>query len=135
MSDVKIIRALLIAYAPLTAIIAVERIAGGMLRQGVSLPAIAITSLSNIEQRKIADTGTVLMTSRTQVMVHAKSYAEQKALIRLVGLAITGERRTVVGVLVDHIARDIIGPDMSDDDAGIFEQSRDFRVFYHQPLS
>lgn len=135
MSDVKVIRALLVAHAPLVALVPAARIMAGTVPQGTSLPALSINTISNVERQKVADDGThTLMTSRTQVTVHAKSYPEQKALLKLVGQAITGGRRPVADVLVANVLRDVIGPDLSDPVVGTFEQTRDFRVVYYEPL-
>ena len=37
---------------------------------------------------------------------------------------------TVAGVEVRSVMRDVVGPDMVDDGAGIYQQSRDFKVVY-----
>ncbi|ATQ75088.1 hypothetical protein CR152_11560 [Massilia violaceinigra] len=134
MSDWKIIRALLAADAPLAAVVG-ARIVAGTLKSTVILPALSIQSVSNIPHGRVADTATtVLTTSRTQVTVHAKNIGQQAEIIRLVGSAIRGGRRVVAGILVAGIQRDIIGPDLSDENAGIFEQTRDFRVTYFDPI-
>lgn len=135
MSDVKVIRALLVAHAPLVALVPAARIFSGTVPQNTTLPALSINSISNVERQKVADDSTrTMMRSRTQVTVHAKSYPEQKALIQLVGQAIKGGRRTVAGVLVANVLRDVIGPDLGDPAVGTFEQTRDFRVVYYEPL-
>jgi hypothetical protein len=131
MSDWKIIRALLVADANLTAVVAAEKIVAGTLKQTTTLPAISIQSISSMENEKISDkSSTVMMTSRVQVTVHATSLTQQAAVLALVGRAIRGGRRVVAGVQVLDIQRDIIGPDMSDVASSIFQQTRDFRVKY-----
>ncbi|ATQ78622.1 hypothetical protein CR152_31965 [Massilia violaceinigra] len=134
MSDWKIIRALLAADAPLAAVVG-PRIVAGTLKSTVVLPALSIQSISNVPHARVADTATtVLTTSRTQVTVHAKNIVQQAEIIRLVGSAIRGGRREVAGIMVADIQRDLIGPDMSNENAGIFEQTRDFRIKYYDPI-
>jgi hypothetical protein len=134
MSDVKVIVALLLADAAVRSMVR-DEIHPGVVPQGTVLPAIAINSISNFELGKIKDAGNyILKRSRTQVTVETKSYEDQKTLLRLVSLAIRDGKRQVAGVLVNSIARDTEGPDMRNDDAGIFMQSRDFRVTYNEPL-
>ncbi len=135
MSDWKIIRALLVAHDPLIAVVPSNKIVAGDLPQSTVLPAISIQSISNIEQSKVSDTSsTVLMFARVQVTVHASSLKQQAEVLALVGRAIRGGRRIVAEVQVVDIQRDLIGPDMSDSAAGIFEQTRDFRVKYLQAI-
>ncbi len=135
MSDTTILRALLVANAPLTAVVAPEKIFFGAVKQGTVLPALVLSTISIVERKRVRDDGAfALVTSRTQVTVKAKSYAEQKEVLRLLGLAVKGGRRVVAGVLVANAERDIVGPDQSDGDAGIFEQTQDFRLTYYQPL-
>lgn len=136
MSDTKIIRALLVASEALSALVPPKRVFFGLIKQGEVLPAIALNTISSIERERVEDIGAfALTTSRTQVTVQAKSYADQVEVIRLIGLAIRGGRREVAGLLVADIRRDIIGPDMRDDDATIFMQTYDFRVIYNKPLT
>ncbi len=135
MSDATILRALLVANAPLAAVVAPEKIFFGAVKQGTVLPALVLNTISSVERKRVRDEGAFsLVTSRTQVTVKAKSYAEQKEVLRLLGLAVKGGRRVVAGVLVANAERDIVGPDLSDGDAGIFEQTQDFRLIYYQPL-
>ena len=135
MSDTTIMRALLVASAPLTAAVPPEKIFFGAIKQATVLPALVLNTISISERKQVSDEGAfALVTSRTQVTVKSKSYGEQQELIRLLGLAVKGGRRMVAGFLVANVARDIVGPDMSDADAGIFEQTQDFRITYYQPL-
>lgn len=135
MSDTTIIRALLIANPELRAMVPPERIFFGEIAQGAALPALAVSTISSIERKRVADRGAaVLMTARTQVTVAAKSYLDQKALITLVGRAIRGGPRQVAGVDVKDVQRDIVGPDLKNEAATIFMQTRDFKVVYNAPL-
>lgn len=135
MSDVKIVRALLAANAALTAVVPGLRIFAGRIPQGAALPAICVNTVSSVERHRVKDAGgVILVTSRTQVTVQSTSYPVQKDVIRLIGLAIKGGRRVVGGVTVADIQRDIVGPDLSDPATELYQQSRDFRVKYFQPL-
>ena len=81
MSAVAIMRALVVAHAPVTALVSPARILAGDVPQG-SLPAIGIREISGIEQDTVARQGNSLVTARVQVTVYAASYPQQKAIIK-----------------------------------------------------
>lgn len=133
MNAVVVMRALLMAYAPITSIVG-QQVFAGDIPQGATLPAISIREISRIEQLTASlAQPTVLVTARVQVTVHAKSYPDQKALLMAAKLGPGGHTGTISGVAVRSVLRDIVGPDMSDPDAGIYDQSRDFKVAYIEP--
>ncbi|MEO7494719.1 MAG: hypothetical protein ABIT83_17535 [Massilia sp.] len=133
MSAVAIMRALLVAHAPLTDLVPIDRIEAGDVSKG-SLPAIGIKEISGIEQDTVARASNTLVTARVQVTVYATSYPQQKAILKaakLGGGVFTG---SVAGYSVRSVLRDLIGPDLSDNAAGTFEQSRDFKVAFIEPF-
>ncbi|MDQ1925228.1 hypothetical protein, partial [Massilia pseudoviolaceinigra] len=80
-------RALLVAHAPLTALVPAARIAAGTIPTG-TLPAIGITEISGIEHDTVARAGNSVVTARVQVTVYASSYPQQKAILKAARLGV-----------------------------------------------
>lgn len=134
MSAVKVMRALLHAYPAVVALVPLERVVAGTVPQESELPAIGIKEIGRNEFATVARTEKrVLVRSRVQVTVYAKSYPEQKAVLRAANLGPGVHTGVVAGVTVRSVVRGEVGPDLSEEDAGIFEQSRDFMVSYIEP--
>lgn len=134
MSSVKVIRALLQAYPPVTALVPSERIVAGTVPQEGDMPAIGIKEIGRNEFATVARAeNRVLVRARVQVTVYAKSYPEQKAVLLAAKLGPGVHTGVVAGVTVRSVVRGEVGPDFSEEDAGIFEQSRDFMVSYIEP--
>lgn len=127
MSAVRAVRYLLANNANLIAVVPATKIMAGVIPLNTVLPAISVSEISSIENTTVAMVPT-LMTSRVQVTVMAKTYATQKSILELVRLALPVSRGTVDTIAVDSIIPEGAGPDLRDDDAGIFIQSRDFIV-------
>lgn len=134
MSAVKVMRALLLAQPALAALLPAEKIVAGTVPQATLLPAIGIKEVGSNEFLTLAqrEPGT-LVRSRVQVTVYAKSYPEQKRLLQAAKLGRGIYAGTVAGVPVRSVRRGDVGPDFSDEGAGIFEQSRDFFVSFIEP--
>ena len=131
MSSVKVMRALLLAHAPVAALVAADKVFAGTIPQGVALPAIGIKEIGSSELATVSlGQAAVLITSRVQVTVLAKSYPAQKALLLAAKLGPGAHSGQIAGVMVRSVIRDAVGPDLSDDAAGIYEQSRDFKVTF-----
>lgn len=131
MSAIKVIRALLVAHAPLLALVPAARIVAGTVSQGTPLPAIGLTEISRVELPTVSlGQRAVQVTSRVQVTVHAGTYPDQKAVLQAARLGAGAHTGTVAGVVVRSVMRDIVGPDLKDDAASIFEQCRDFKVVF-----
>lgn len=128
MSDVKAVRYLLSQNATLTAQVPASRIIGGVLPQGIALPAISVTHVSTVRPQMV-NTASKLCVSRVQVTVMADSYATQKSVLALVRAALPRSRGSVNGVAVDSILIDTEGPDFTDE-AGLYMGSIDYRVTY-----
>jgi hypothetical protein len=129
----KIITALMRAHAPLLAVVPFTggRIGPGPLAQGVTLPAIAYNLISNQHRNTLSGAEPFrFYRSRVQVTVLATSYAQQKDLIRLVFAACSNRRGVIAGCFNVSVLSDIEGPDMKNDDAGIFMQTIDFMVTF-----
>ncbi|NIA00799.1 hypothetical protein [Massilia sp. CCM 8734] len=132
MSAVAIMRALLVAHAPLIALVPAARIAAGTVPSG-ALPAIGITEISGNEQDTVARTGNSLVTSRVQVTVYAASYPQQKDVLKAARLGAGVHTGLIADYVVRSVLRDLVGPDMGDPAVPTFEQSRDFMVTYIEP--
>ncbi|PIG29404.1 hypothetical protein CLU93_3712 [Janthinobacterium sp. 35] len=134
MSAVKVMRALLQANSAVVALVPLERVDAGTVPQESELPAIGIREIGRNEFATVARAEKrVLVRSRVQVTVYAKSYPEQKAVLLAAKLGPGVHTGVVAGVTVRSVVRGEVGPDLSEEDAGIFEQSRDFIVSYIEP--
>jgi len=127
-SDVKAVRYLLSNNATLNAQVPAARIIGGVLPQGIELPAISVTHVSTVRPQMV-NAASKLCVSRVQVTVMAGSYATQKSVQALVRAALPRSRGSVNGVAVDSILIDTEGPDFTDE-AGLYMGSIDYRVTY-----
>jgi hypothetical protein len=131
MSDVKAIRYLLANDAALTAVVPADRIASDF-KQGVALPLVEVSHITTVYRHSIASDGTEDCRSRVQVTVHATSRPQQKVIQKLVREALPRMRGIVNGVNVDSILKDVVGPDLRNDDIGSFIGSQDFIITYSE---
>ena len=133
MSSEKIINTLLMAAAPVTAIVS-TRISAGELAQGSVLPALGISHISTVEVSTIdASAPFKLVQTRIEVTVLAKDYPTVKDLIKKVRAACNYQRGVIGGFTVISIVRDTVGPDMRDSDLTVFSQTIDFKVTWQEP--
>lgn len=131
MSAVDVVRALLMAHAPLRALVDAKNIVLGTVPQRADLPAIGIREISRVELGTVSlSQAAVLVRARVQVTVMAKSYGSQKAVLQAAKLGPCAHTGEIAGIAVRSVMREPVGPDLKDDDAGIFQQSRDFMVTY-----
>jgi hydroxymethylpyrimidine/phosphomethylpyrimidine kinase len=127
MSATKAVYDMLKSNAALTAVVPVAKIYAGLIPVNAVLPAIAYNQISSVRPKDIAMV-TRMVTSRVQVTVMTKGYPQQKAIIDLVRVACDAKQGTFNSVVVDSCVVDVEGPDLRDDDAGIFMQTIDFIV-------
>lgn len=133
MSSVKVVHYLLVNDSGLTAVVAAPNIMASVVPVNTALPAVGITEISAVERIPLAtNPAQALVTSRVQVTAMTKTYADQKTILGLIRSAVPNTSGAVNGVTVDSILPDTVGPDMKDEDAGTFYQSRDFIVKYIQ---
>lgn len=109
----------------------------GRLPQNTVMPAISYEMVSGNEILPInAQAGGVLVRSRVQVTVLAKTYAETKAVHEAARKALlfkSGSISTAVGaVRVNAITRDSIGADERDDELGLYIQSVDYLLIHDE---
>lgn len=133
MNAITVMRAMLCARAPLAALVSPDDVVAGTVQQGVA-PAVGISELSRVETPTVSrNSSCVLVRARVQVTVYAKSYPQQKELLAATSLGKGVHSGTIAGVVVRSILPAGVGPDFSNDDAGLYEQSRDFIVTYIEP--
>lgn len=129
MSAIKAISYLLSHNSNLIAAVPAAKIFAGQIPINTVLPAVAVNEISTTEYLTVAlNESKVTETTRVQVSVQTKTYATQKSILELVRKALPNTHATVNGVDVDSIVPEGAGPDLRDDDANIFMQSRDFMV-------
>lgn len=137
MSGVAIIRELLVNYPPISELVPAARIRGGVLPQGIDLPAISITTVYASEFKTIARRRSVKQTrERVQVTVLAKAddagagYAQMKTLLKACALGAGVHTGVVKGYDVKSVMSDGENPEIPPGDDRIYEQSRDFMVTF-----
>lgn len=138
MSGAAAVNYLLSNSANLIAAVPAARIlTAATLPLGTSLPAITISSISDSERLDVAMPNSTkkFRTERVQVLVHAADSAQLASILALVRHALPNTRGTVNGVALDSILPELVGPDLSQPEASIYERARDFIVKWHGPSS
>lgn len=134
MSAVVVMMKLLQAYQPLLALIPASRVFAGTIAQEETLPAISVREISRNEFPTVSQAeASSLIQARIQVTVHARDYRTMKAVLLAAKLGSGVHTGVIGGIRVRSVRRDDVGPDLSDDAAGIYRQSRDFMVRYIEP--
>lgn len=134
MDAVAVMRALLLAHAPLTALVGDRIIAGTVPLSAVTPVAVGLSEVGGNELDTVARAGaSALVTSRVQATVYATNYPVMKAALNAARLGDGVFTGVIAGVKVLSVLRAGIGPDLSDEEPGIAEQSRDFMVSYINP--
>jgi len=126
----KAFRAVLAASSALTSAVPSTQWYPGVVAQDVAPPALTLTLIDSVMLPTIDAQAFNLAQARIQVTVHAKSYTDQKTIVDLVRQAASFKRGTYAGVAVHSIVRDLIGPDLRNDDATLYRQTIDFLVTY-----
>lgn len=133
MDGVAVIRALLMAHAPLAALVG-DNVIAGTIPADTALPAVGVKEVGRIGLDSVARAGdTTLVTARIQVTAISGSYPQMKAVLaatKLGGGTFTG---MTAGVYVCSVLEDGVGPDLTDDAPGLNQQSRDYKVTYREP--
>lgn len=130
MSAVKAIRALLVAHAPVAAIVG-SRVFSGKVEEGTQYPYLFIHEVDRNERSTTSLAGSsVLVTARVQVTAFARSYGECKTLLQAAKLGAGAHTGVIAGVAVRSITRSTVGPDFYIADVKSYEQSRDFMIVF-----
>jgi hypothetical protein len=126
--------AMMAASAGLLARVPTSRIFPGIIPLNSTLPAIAYGIVSDFEETAI---GMTKLKDRARVQItvavlgtNATSYKALKEIVDLVIAACNHKRGTFGSVAIDSSIKELVGPDVRDDQAGISYQSVDFRIAY-----
>ncbi len=131
MSGVAIIRYLLSNNLNLISQVPADRIMAGNLPKDISYPAISIKKISGAQENNLAmNSASYLVEQRIQVSVITKSYPEIEPILALVLKACPLSKGDVNGTACEGILPDTEGPDLSNDQLKIFQQSQDFMVSF-----
>lgn len=134
MDAVAVMRELLLAHAPLAALVGDRIIAGSVPLSEVAPVAIGLNEVGRNEVDTVARSGpATLITARVQVTVYATTYRAMKEALNATRLGSGVFTGVAAGLEVRSVLRDSVGPDLSDEEPGISEQSRDFIVAYLEP--
>jgi hypothetical protein len=126
------VRAALVADGTLTGLVPVARIQAGALPQSITLPALAIESISKVDRNILDALVDRHVTERVQVTVLAATYPSQKQIMRAVRHAAADKFPTVSGLANVTIHTDGAGPDLINEDASIRIATQDFKVTYSE---
>ncbi|OWK32295.1 hypothetical protein [Sphingomonas mucosissima] len=130
MSGTDLITELLTKSASVIAAVPANRIKGGSLAPDIPLNALLIREVTSVDRQQLKQGAVVHTVERISVTVRAKSWRDQRAIIRLVRAACVGDRHielpgiTKVSVRTAGRGPDMTGPGQS------FEQTQDFRVTF-----
>lgn len=131
--SVKAIRYLLANNGPLVAVVPTARIVAGPVPQASALPAISIEQISSVRATTmLTDMSVQLWRARVQVNVIAATYPSMRSTLALVRAALPRSRGTVNGVYVESVLVESEGPDMADEESGVFLGSVDVNVTFNE---
>lgn len=122
-----IIADMLCADPAMLAAVAVGNIKLAVLPANITLPAVLVRTISNVERQTLRRGGTVRTIDRVSVTVRAASYRDQTRIIKLITDCCAGKTGQIgggrnVSILTAGRGPDLNGPGNS------FEQAQDFRV-------
>lgn len=132
MSSTSIMRALLKAHAPLTALVPEEKIFTGVIPQGTVLPAILITEVDGTPKQTSTtrEHSHDMIDSRVQVTVNATSYPAMKKILLAAKLGKGMHSGRFGNYRVKSVVPLGTNPELVPGDDEIYEQSRDFMVTF-----
>lgn len=134
MSGVAIMRALMLAHEPLTALVPAARIRIGEIPQGTVLPAVLITSVSGPNEIGTVARNTAYTTvrERVQVTVYAKSYEEQERILMACKLGRGVHKGEHAGFYTNSVIPEGVNPPILPGEDRVYERSRDFMVTFSE---
>lgn len=135
MIGVAVIGELLKADSDVLAFAPAVRIKAGALPQGVTLPAIAVTSISGADRNILSPGSNRHVRERVQVTVLASNYREKRTGMQLVRRACADKRGDFAGMTGVVVLTDGAGPDFLSQDSTIWMQTQDFAVGFNEPTA
>jgi len=133
MTGTRIIGALLRADQHVLGTVVAASIKAGRLPDSVTLPALLVRTVSNIERQPLKRAGWVRQTDRVSVAVRAENYDEKDGIIALVKACCAGRTGDIGGGIRVSITTAGLGPDVNGP-GDTFEQTQDFRVSFDAPV-
>lgn len=124
-----IIGAMLLADAPLIALIPAARIKSGVLPDGITLPALVVLEASQVERQPLKRGAKVRTIDRVSVTGRFNSVRERKTIMEMVKRICAGRTGSIAGMANVSILTAGRGPDLLGP-ADSFEKTQDFRVSY-----
>ena len=131
-------RAEQVVYTLLTGNAAVAALVGtkiypGLIPQNTAMPAVTYELVSGVEILPInAQAGGVILRSRVQVSVLARTYTEVKNIQEAIRGALLFKSGLTAGVQVIAITRELIGSDERDDESGLYMQGVDYLLIHDE---
>lgn len=124
-----IIGSLLLADAPLIALIPAPGIKSGILPDATPLPALVVQEASQVERQTLVRGSKVRTVDRVSVTGRFRSIRERKTIMEMVKKICAGRTGTIAGIenvsiITAGRGPDLLGPGDS------FEKTQDFRVSY-----
>jgi len=131
MDGVAAVRSVMIADAPLVALVPEDSIHAGDLPLNATLPAISLSSVSKVDRNIPAPGATRHVRERVQATFHARNYPEQKAVERAARRAAADKiNPEVPGITNVTIHTEGAGPDLRAADASVWMGTQDFMTTY-----
>lgn len=129
-----IIGALLRDHEALTSIVPVGNIKRGRLPDNISLPALVVTEISQVERHALVRGTTVRTVDRVAVAGRFASNEQRTKVMEIVKQCCAGRTGTIAGAANVSILTAGRGPDLNGP-GDSFEKTADFRVSYDVPTS
>ena len=128
----KVVYDLLTGSEAVTALVGLK-IYPGLIPQNTPMPAVSYELISSVDIAPInAQAGGVILRSRVQVSVLARTYAEVKTIQEAIRRALLFKSGLIAGVQVNAITRELIGSDERDDESGLYMQGVDFLLIHEE---
>jgi hypothetical protein len=128
----KVVYDLLTGSEAVTALVGLK-IYPGLIPQNTTMPAVSYELISSVDIPPInAQAGGVILRSRVQVSVLARTYAEVKTIQEAIRRALLFKSGLIAGVQVNAITRELIGSDERDDESGLYMQGVDFLLIHEE---
>ncbi len=128
----KVVYDLLTGSEAVTALVGLK-IYPGLIPQNTTMPAVSYELISSVDIPPInAQASGVILRSRVQVSVLARTYAEVKTIQEAIRRALLFKSGLIAGVQVNAITRELIGSDERDDESGLYMQGVDFLLIHEE---
>lgn len=131
-SGAHIVGTLLRDHAPLTSIVPIGNIKRSRLPENISLPALVVTEISQVERRTLVRGAMVRTVDRVAVAGRFASNEQRNKVMEIVKQCCAGRTGAIAGATNVSILTAGRGPDLNGP-GDSFEKTQDFRVSYDAP--